>query len=477
MNPADASAAQAIQNALDHLFTASFAWTQKDKALSGSQALLADADKKLKEAQAQANVQLENQAKQLLSMEREKQLSEQKAIQPGADVPQNVSIDGNTPVNGAAPLAPGKESGIIREDGKWLPSGAVMTLPGIGNVPFRALAFAGAATDIRYANRASAPWPQPGAPFEVTDEKGNIRYGPDGDVDVEMIDSYPNVTPKPTQAPAATPKATTTPAPITNPMSSTYTPQYATNLGGKDGYKFNAKANPGVNENSLMPLGYQKQSVSDMGFYEFTYAAGSIYNSKKNGLVECVGMNRLPAITWFSYDMYKKLESEKKMSTYTGAVYDNASRKGRMTADMEDTKFDGMQLFSEKTRTLEDGTKEKYKNHVVTYYKEITMEFPAGKDLSAYKDCGQSEVRVVYSQDKKTKVQVVTFYDVVVHISGKRKDSVYKGETLTEKRANELNKQGKKEIIIEPYESKKYPYWCALDYVDYGDQKIPDSNE
>ena len=97
--------------------------------------------------------------------------------------------------------------------------------------------------------------------------------------------------------------------------------------------------------------------------------------------------------------------------------------------------------------------------------------------MSAYKDCGQSEVRVVYSQDKKTKVQVVTFYDVVVHISGKRKDSVYKGETLTEKRANELNKQEKKKIIIEPYELKKYPYWCALDYVDYGDQKIPESNE
>ena len=63
-----------------------------------------------------------------------------------------MSLDGNTPVNGAAPLAPGKESGIIREDGKWLPSGAVMTLPGIGNVPFRALAFAAWASAIFEAN-------------------------------------------------------------------------------------------------------------------------------------------------------------------------------------------------------------------------------------------------------------------------------------------------------------------------------------
>ncbi len=72
MNPADASAAQAIQDALDHLLTASLARTQEDKALSGSQALLADADKKLREAQAQANAQLENQAKHLLNLEREK---------------------------------------------------------------------------------------------------------------------------------------------------------------------------------------------------------------------------------------------------------------------------------------------------------------------------------------------------------------------------------------------------------------------
>ena len=93
-----------------------------------------------------------------------------------------------------------------------------MTLPGIGNVPYRAMAFARAATDVQYVNGAKSQWPQPGAPFKVTDEKGNIQYGPDGDVDTEIIDSYPNVTPRPTQAPAATPKATTTPVPTPKSM-------------------------------------------------------------------------------------------------------------------------------------------------------------------------------------------------------------------------------------------------------------------
>ena len=120
MNLADASAAQAIQDALDHLLTASLARTQEDKALSGSQALLADADKKLKEAQAQANAQLENQAKQMLDSERERRLNAQKIVQPGVSGPQNVSIDGNTPEKSASPLAPGKESGIMRKDGKTL---------------------------------------------------------------------------------------------------------------------------------------------------------------------------------------------------------------------------------------------------------------------------------------------------------------------------------------------------------------------
>jgi hypothetical protein len=105
------------------------------------------------------------------------------------------------------------------------------------------------------------------------------------------------------------------------------------------------------------------------------------------------------------------------------------------------------------------------------------MEFPVGKDLSKFKGCKQTEVCIVYSPDKKQNVQIVTFYDVVVHISGKSDgytDSF--GNVYTGKKVDELNRKEKKEILIDPYQSGKYQYWCALDYVDYGDQVIPESN-
>lgn len=195
--------------------------------------------------------------------------------------------------------------------------------------------------------------------------------------------------------------------------------------------------------------------------------------------MDCVGMNRLPGITWFSDDMYEQLTREKKMSTYTGPLYDNASYKGRMTAEIEEKKFGGMQLFSEKVRIRKDGTKETYKNHVVTYYyKEITMEFPVGKDLSKFEKCEQTEVRIVYSPDKKQDVQLVTFYDVVVHISGKSDgytDS--RGNVYAGKKVDEVNRMEKNEMLIDLYQPGKYKYWCALDYVDYGNQVIPESNE
>ena len=537
-NMADTAAADTVVAAIDNLQKATDARVKAQEELKSGQLTLHNAQQKLTDTQKQATARLDEQAKQDVDDMRLKlqearaklmgkaggHAGEQGDVLLGQIHPENVSNEGvplaqrdgnsiikkNTQDLGLdtatqqkiaeeylnAPLL-SKES-LLRsnaeeKDGSSSSNLLQVTVPGntqlyglrknkagtlLGkeNKPARAMVAAVAATDVGYDNgyRGSQ------VPGESLSSSGGVNSGPehgkDGDVEVYWKDNQPAPvsTPFSTQTPSSTPNPTPTPAPTLTP----YIPKYVTNIGGKSGYALNANAYPSVNESSLMPLGYGKQCVSDMGFYGFIYAGYYLNNSKKDGLVDCVGMNRLPGITWFSYDMYEKLKSEKKMSTYTGPLYDNASRKGRMTAEMEEKKFDGMQLFSEKVRTLEDGTKEMYKNHVVTYYKEITMEFPVGKDLSKFKGCKQTEVRIVYSPDKKQDVQLVTFYDVVVHISGKSDGYTDSdGNVYTGKKVDELNRKEKKEILIDPYQPGKYQYWCALDYIDYGDQVIPESNK
>ena len=209
--------------------------------------------------------------------------------------PMNVSIGSDTDENRAFSLASVDGNSIMKEDGQPLGADAATGLPGMGDVPFRALASAGAMTDVRYANGVSAPWPQPGAPFYVTDEHGNIQYGPDGDVEIELTDSYPDVTPKPTPIPTPTPEPTSTPSPTPKPLA----PVYELNLAGNYGFKTNQKAYPGANESTLMPLDYLMQAQALMIREGYTYSgAQDISGSGKRS--ECVGMNR--EIQWYAVD-------------------------------------------------------------------------------------------------------------------------------------------------------------------------------
>ena len=347
--------------------------------------------------------------------------------------PLNVSIGSDAVENDASSLASVNGNSIMKEDRRPLGDDAATGLPGMGDVPFRALASAGAMTDVRYANGVSAPWPQPGAPFYVTDEHGNIQYGPDGDVEIELIDSYPDVTPKPTPIPTPTPEPTPKPSPTPKPPA----PVYAINLAVKGGYANNKSVYPNATEETLMPWEYLMQGQAVMVKEKYPYAADQmISGNPKDKRSECVGMIRLPGQSWLPGSKSKQLP------TTVRGTYDNSTHKGAFTADMD--KFNGMQLI----------TKD-YK-HIATYYKEF------------------------FDGEK-------VWHDVIVHNAGKKYIKIKEGMTPEEIAAakeknmevDRYNKERHAEIV--PFEDalKKYPfqYWCAPDYIDYGDQKVPGTNK
>ena len=117
-------------------------------------------------------------------------------------------------------------------------------------------------------------------------------------------------------------------------------------------------------------------------------------------------MTRLPAILWYSSSMYFRLQDENIIETKVSDLYNHATYKG-VWNDNYMRKFDGMQLVYED------------KSHIATYYTDFTVEYNGdpGLDLSEYK---QTDIKYVYDERGTIEKTIVTYYDVVVDITGKR---------------------------------------------------------
>jgi hypothetical protein len=522
-NMADTAAADTVTAAIDQLQKAIDARAKAQKTFALNQQTLFDAKQMLDGAQKQAAARVEKQAKQdvdakrlSLAEERVKlkeqamgQAEEQENVLLGQIMPENVSNDGNTlaQIDGSSimkvntqnlgldsadkkkiseayqdnpllsketllRLKAGGKSGAPSSDllktivpGNTQLSGlrtdGAETLLGKENKPVRALASAAAATDVGYAN-GTKEWPQSGAPSYVTDEHGNIQYGADGDVDLEFVDSYPDVTPKPTPVLAATQAPSTTTEPTPTPTPTLSASQYTVNVFKTGDYARNQNIYPGVTEWSLMPLDYLKQAQAQLKVEGVIYPGdGIIYHfdsllsndevqtkdseeHKRRLETDCVGMIVLPAMMWYSDDVFEYLKGKdmSKIKTNVEYTYTNSSHKGEFTKDIFDNgkMFDGMQLIG-----LDDEGK---KDHIVTFYKEFVCD------------------GVVYK-------------DVVVDISGDRyKKDPITGKSIVDEKTKSDNTENNIKIrsFEEAYDKGKYKYWCAPDYIDYGDQTDPDGN-
>ena len=171
---------------------------------------------------------------------------------------------------------------------------------GIYQMPGRALASAGAMSDVAYANgslqnnQMATPTVDPYAEY-LTDEHGNLFYN-GHDFEANYEDTYPHITPYFTPKP--TPRPTPTPSPKPTP---TPTPKYNIDLSKKSGYKDNQDVYPGANESTLMPWEYMRQGQVVMVNEQYPYAADRKISGGKNDMrSECMGMNRLPGISWYS---------------------------------------------------------------------------------------------------------------------------------------------------------------------------------
>ena len=177
-------------------------------------------------------------------------------------------------------------------------------------------------------------------------------------------------------------------------------------------------------KDELMSLNYLAAAQGIMYKNGYIYAADRIPNAKTNPpKVECVGIARLPAISWYELSFSRTIKS-----TASG-TYKNATHKGEIIDGME--MFNGMQLFT------------KDKNHVVTYWKSVILG-----DGNYYED-------------------------IIVESNGRQYSDKYDN--------GEVDKYNKKNgrVKVYPYSevSNKFVYWCSLDYVDYEDQKDPLTGE
>ena len=204
-----------LSTAINEMAAAGEGWKAAEQAVVGSQRELSFAQYRLDMENQQAMGTLADEVKQEIE-ERIKDALEQ-FIRTG-EIPLNVSSFMDHAENKSLTLAQGNENGIIREDGKTLGTGAVVTIPGRGNVPFKALAAAGAGTDVPYKNLSIQI---------LTNEHGNIIYGDDGDPEMTITDPHPNVTP------IFTPKPTPSSTPEPTPTPSTTRRQMYNHLGGK----------------------------------------------------------------------------------------------------------------------------------------------------------------------------------------------------------------------------------------------------
>ena len=322
---------------------------------------------------------------------------------------------------------------------------------GIFQKPFHAMASAGAAADVGYtdengydspSNREYVPY---GNVFVVTDEFGNPQYqlmSGKEDYDQEFYDSYPDVTPRPKPTPSPTLDPTPTSAPTLTPPP----PKYSISLAKYGGYADNKSIYPGVTEWTLMPLEYLMQAQAIMVNEEYPYAADQMISGKENDKrSECVGMIRLPGTSWY----LGTKDKHPLMHTKVDGTYRYSTHKGDFTASTE--KFNGMQLITK------DFT------HIVTYYEE----FFDGE---------------------------VMHYDVIVHDAGKKYKEITDDMTPEQVAAareynrgvDKYNKDNKKKAEIVPFDEViakngkyhyEFKYWCAPDYIDYGDQTDPDTGE
>ncbi len=453
-NMADTGATDGVIAAVYSFQKATDARRKAQQAVTRSQQALTDARQKLNGAQKQDMANVEAQAREKLGEMRLK-LAEERARrkeQVGGQSNAHRRWDGLTPLQSVdlaserAPLlAKSNESGIIKEGRQQLEPDAEMTLQGPENGPIRALASAGAVTDTGYANGAS-PYNEPGAYQEQQKKSDSANGVPDEEVflkdtNIDLRDYVPTV------------------PSVIEPI-----PKFEIQFSDKGNYLLNKGVYPDVNEYTLMPLNYLKQVQARMIQEGFTYAGGGLDRTGKK--TECVGMTRLPAILWYSSSMYFRLQDENIIETEVSNLYENAAYKG-LWNDKLLLKFDGMQLVDGK------------KSHIATYYTDFSVEYNGDPklDLSEYK---RADVKYEYDEAGKIVKTIITYYDVVVDITGKRY-----GKNPTDEKVKEVDSynnpsdgKNRKEIRIRDYDTAKeyFTYWCALDYVDYGDQKDPDSN-
>ena len=443
-NLGDTDATDAVIGAIGNLQKATDARGKAQQAVTRSRQALTEARWKLDGVQKQAKANVEAQAKEKLEeqrLKREEERARRKeqaggedgGLQDGDGLLSLQSVD--LAADRVSLLAKNDESGIIEESREQLESDTAKTLPGLGNAPIRALASARAATDVGYDN-GHRDFMTPG---ESLSSSGEERSGQaHGTVDEEIYwrdiqpEYYDN-----TEPPAQIPTSSTTSQPTPTPKPSA--PVYVINLASKGGYAYNKNAYPEVMEETLMPWEYLMQGQAVMVKEEYPYAADQMISGRANDKrSECVGMIRLPGQSWFPSTKSKLL------STTVSGTYNNSTHKGAFTTDME--RFNGMQLI----------TKD-YK-HIVTYYKEF------------------------YDGEKM-------HYNVVVHNAGQKYMKIEEGMTPEEiaaaKAYNEKvdSYNANKHAEIVPFEDAikikkyKFQYWCAPDYIDYGDQKIPGADE
>ena len=368
-NPADLNAANNLLGVLKGIQAATDERTMAEKAMADSQNMLASEQQKLNDEKQKAMSKTAVEVKK----EIDERLAKVKASLEASQTRQNVSIYRSTEEMDRYALASEIDEGIIREDGPVLYTGSANALPG-RDTPLR-LAFAGAGTDVHYVNGVKSQQPQNNEYNVVTDEHGNIQYGPDGDVDVEMTDSYPNVTPKPTPTPKPSPLPTSTPA-----------HKFTINIFKTGDYARNKNIYQGVTDSTLMPLAYLKQAHAQLKKEKVIYPGdGTIYhfdpelsfdedqiNDKGKGKrrleTDCIGMYVLPAMMWYSDDTFKFLIKEAIIKTSTDNTYANSSHKGDFTKDIIESgkMFDGMVLMGEDDK----GEPE----HAVIFYKEFEYD-------------------------------------------------------------------------------------------------------
>ena len=506
-NIVDTAAADVLVSAIDNLQKATDARVKAQKTFALNQQARNDAQQKLNGAQKHVAVSLDEQAKQDVDAARMK-LAEARAKLMGkagglAGERGNMllgQIQSGNVSNEGKPLAQMEGSSIIKENtqdlgldtaaqqkmaeaylnehllskdamlmlktggksgssgsellraivpGNTLPSGlqkdVAETLPDKGNAPSRKLALAGAETDVGYSNG----YQNLQAPGELLSSSGGgnsvPERGKDGDAEVYWKDNQP----APAPSPSSTQTPSTTPEPATTPTPTSSSPKYTIDLAGKSGYAKNQNAYPGATETTLMPLMYFMQAEAKMVIEEYPYAADQIISgNEKDKRSECVGMSRLPGVSWYpparkENGIYVE-DRYPRMFTTVGGLYRNSTHSGNFTADTE--KFDAMHLIT------------KGEKHVVVYWKE----FFDGEKMH---------------------------YNVVVHNSGKKymkiEDGTKPEEIAAAKAYNadvdKYNAVNKNHAEIVPFdeacEDNTFVYWCAPDYIDYGDQRDPDTGE